>query len=90
VEWQNRNTSVGPSHEDKITFYRELMGYAAERARQGRLYAPRWPAANFREKYGHGAPYEWNRLVPLEPSRSTRNWIKHKQIAYAKRRGTAA
>jgi DNA repair protein RadD len=90
VEWQNCNTSVGPSQEDKITFYRELMGFAAERAATGRPYNARWPAINFRDRYGHWPPYNWNSLKPIEPSRSSRNWIKHKQIAYAKSRGAAA
>jgi hypothetical protein len=90
VEWQNRNTSVGPSQEDKVTFYRELKGYADERAKQGRPYARGWVGANFKDKYQHYPPNGFERHSPLPPGRATRNWIKHKQIAFAKRRGTAA
>jgi DNA repair protein RadD len=95
VEWQNRHTSVVPSHEDKVTHYRELKGFAdeqtAKRIAAGRPpYSPYWPAMNFKEMYGHSPPHSWNSFGALEPSRKTRNWIKSKQIAFAKRRGAAA
>jgi DNA repair protein RadD len=91
VEWQNRKTQIGPSENEKIAFYRELRGYADERAAAGRPYKSQWPAANFKERYGHYPPFFWNdNYGPTEPGRATRNWVKHRIIAYARRRGQAA
>jgi hypothetical protein len=79
-----------PQSGRKITFYRELKGYAGERARQGRPYARGWVGVNFKDKYNHYPPNGFERYAALSPGRATRNWIKHKQIAFAKRRGTVA
>jgi DNA repair protein RadD len=90
VEWTNRNTPIRPSQDEKITFYRELLGYAQQRAASGRPFKSGWPAANFKDRYGHFPPYSWNNYGSAEPSRATRNWVKHKLIAFAKGRGRAA
>jgi DNA repair protein RadD len=90
VEWQNRNTSVGPTQADKVAFYRELRGYAAERAREGRPLRPGWVDVNFRDKFGNYPPNGFERYGAVSPGRVTLGWIKHKQIAYAKRRGAPA
>jgi DNA repair protein RadD len=90
VEYRDRKTSVEPSQEEKVQFYRELKGYAAERAAAGRAYHPRWPAMNFKDRYGHFPPYSWDSLSPVPPSHATRNWVRHKQIKFAKGKGRAA
>jgi superfamily II DNA or RNA helicase len=47
----------------------------------------RWPDAMFRQKFGHW-PNGYDR-VAMEPSIETRNWVRSRQIAYAKAMGRA-
>jgi hypothetical protein len=66
--------------EDRLRFYRELLGYAREKG-----YKPGWASNKYREKFlvwpnAHGHP------TPLEPSPEMRSWIKSRLIAWAKRR----
>jgi hypothetical protein len=79
---------IVPDRAEKLRFFQELKGSAEERARLGRPYKPNWPDANFRSKYGHW-PNNMDHHPALPPSRAVRNWIKSKQIAFAKRRGAA-
>ena len=64
-------------------FYSELLGYAEEHS-----YSPGWAAHKFKEKFGHW-PNGYDR-VAMEPSVATRNWIRSRQIAFAKARGPPA
>jgi hypothetical protein len=71
--------------EDKQTFYSELIYIA-----QQKNYQSGWASHKYKEKFG-----VWPRglaEVPILPSIKTYNWIKHKNIAWAKRqqRGRAA
>jgi DNA repair protein RadD len=58
-------------------FFAELLGLAAERR-----YAPGWAAHQFKQKFAHW-PNGYDQ-VAMSPSVSTRNWVKSRQIAYAK------
>jgi DNA repair protein RadD len=52
-----------------------------------RGYSPKWALANYREKFG-----TWpagRNVQPAEPSPEVLAWVRHKQIAYAKRRSAA-
>ena len=63
--------------DDKQTFYSELLGYAQERG-----YNPHWASHKYREKFG-----VWPKgLVHITriPSLTTKNWVKHKNIAWVK------
>jgi superfamily II DNA or RNA helicase len=51
-------------------------------------HSPRWPDAMFRQKYGHW-PNGYDRIA-MEPSVETRNWVRSRQIAYAKAKGRVA
>jgi len=78
------------SELDRITFYRELRGYQqTARRRDGSQYNPKWPACQFRDKFGSWPPFAWNNHSPLAPTDATLRWIRHRQIAYAKRRAAA-
>jgi DNA repair protein RadD len=46
----------------------------------------KWPACQFRDKFGSWPPFAWNNHSPLAPTDATLRWIRHRQIAYAKRR----
>ena len=48
-------------------------------------YSPHWPDAMFKERFGHW-PNGYDRSVAMEPSIATRNWVRSREIAYAKRR----
>jgi DNA repair protein RadD len=60
-------------------FYSELLGLAEERE-----YSQGWAAHQFKQKFSHW-PNGYDR-VAMEPSVSTRNWVKSRQIAFAKAR----
>jgi DNA repair protein RadD len=80
VEMRSRSSAVPV---DSTIFYRELKHYAGERG-----YKAGWVAHKFRERFGCW-PNGLEHLPPLEPSRATSNWIRSKQIAYAKAQGRA-
>jgi superfamily II DNA or RNA helicase len=64
---------------EKQTFYSELIYIANERN-----YNPHWASHKYREKFG-----VWPKGlsdIPAPPTLKTMNWIRHKNIAWAKRR----
>jgi DNA repair protein RadD len=79
VEFVARQQAKPTSNADQIQFYRELKLYAERRG-----YKSGWVAHKYKEKFGHWPPREFEILNPLPPSRLTLNWIKSRQIAYAK------
>lgn len=62
-------------------FYRELRGIAVERR-----YSPKWPAVQFRERFGMWPPHSWSEGRAIEPSTATRRWVQSRLIAFAKAR----
>jgi superfamily II DNA or RNA helicase len=75
---------------DRLTFYRELRGYAAKSVtKSGQPYSPKWAAHKFREKFGFFPPWSSNDQAPIEPSDATLRWVKSRQIAYAKARAAS-
>jgi hypothetical protein len=82
---------IGPiTEEQKITFYRELRGFqTTARRKDGQPYHPRWAAAQYKDKFKSWPPWSWDGHEPLAPTLATLRWIKHRQIAYAKRRSAA-
>jgi DNA repair protein RadD len=64
---------------ERRRFYAELLGLAEERG-----YAPGWASHKFKERFGHW-PNGFDRVV-MSPSVATRNWVKSRQIAFAKAR----
>jgi hypothetical protein len=64
---------------EKQTFYSELIYIAKERN-----YNQHWASHKYREKFG-----VWPKGLTdlaLPPTLKTMNWIRHKNIAWAKRR----
>jgi superfamily II DNA or RNA helicase len=93
VEFGSNAARAGePTFTQKLTFMAELKGLAdetnAQRKRQGKpLYSTGWPAVQFKEKFGHWPDYIVKAVPPDQPSLKTRQWIKSRQIAFAKARG---
>jgi superfamily II DNA or RNA helicase len=84
VELKSRNEEVR-KFVDPVLFYRELKWIAQERSRQ-----PGWVAHSYKAKFGNFPPYRWKDAQPaIEPSLETRNWIRSRDIAYAKSRKAA-
>jgi superfamily II DNA or RNA helicase len=76
-----------PIETERITFFCELRGFhRTARKKDGSPYHPKWPQCQYKDKFGRWPDWSWNNYAPLEPSDATRRWIKHRQIAYAKRR----
>jgi len=74
----------------RLTFFRELRGFQhTARRKDGSQYNPKWPACQYREKFGSWPPFAWNNYPPLAPTDATLAWIRSRQIAYAKRRAAA-
>ena len=67
-----------PEHQQ---FYQMLLWYAEERG-----YKKGWPFMKFQDKAKVKPPYNWNYLAPIPPSLRVLNWIRSRNIAYAKRR----
>jgi superfamily II DNA or RNA helicase len=81
VELGSRKTGKRePTSAEKLAFFRELQGLKKAHYKAG------WVAAQFRNRFGHWPPLNYNELAPATPSLATRNWLKSRQIAYAKRR----
>jgi superfamily II DNA or RNA helicase len=84
------STTGAPSESDRIAFYCELRGYQhSARRKDGSQYNPKWPACQYRDKFGTWPPFSWNNYQPIEPTPATLRWIKHRQIAYAKKQRAA-
>jgi len=80
------------TYAQKLTFMAELKGLAdetnAQRKRMGKpLYAPGWPAVQFKEKFGFWPDYVVKAVPPDPPSLKTRQFVLSRQIAFAKAHG---
>jgi DNA repair protein RadD len=71
------------THEEKATFYAQLLGYAREHG-----YKDGWAANKYRDKHG-----EWPRgmrwVLPSEPSFEVASWIRAMNVRWAKSRKRA-
>lgn len=65
--------------QERMAFYLELRGLAAERG-----YKSGWAAVNFREKFGAFPPWAWNDLPAALPGLVTRRWVQSRMIAWRK------
>jgi len=63
--------------QERLAFYLELRGYAAERG-----YRPGWAANKYRERHGAFPPWGWNDAPAATPTIETRRWIKSRFIAW--------
>ena len=67
------------SDADKLFWHQALTYIARQRG-----YSPKWPTANFMQKFGHW-PAE-RTVDPALPSAEIRAWVRSRQIAYGKAR----
>jgi DNA repair protein RadD len=75
------------TEEQKLAFYRELHGHQqTARKKDGSPYHPKWAQCQYKDKFGSWPPWSWNNYTPLAPSPATLRWIKHRQIAWVRRR----
>lgn len=82
VELRRDKTQVVPE-VDRHQWHRMLTYIQQERG-----YSPKWAKANYHEKFGTWPPDDI--VEPLEPSREVLNWVRSRQIAYAKSRQRGA
>lgn len=68
-------------HDTKLVFYQELIGYA-----QGYGYKNGWAAHKYRERFGVW-PNALGHPSGRSPSVNTLNWIRSRNIAWAKSKG---
>ncbi len=82
--------AVVPTESERIAWFCELRGYqSTARKRDGSPYSNGWAAHQFKNKFGHFPPWDWNEKPAREPTLATLRWIKSRQIAWARRRGAA-
>ena len=70
--------------EEKESFFRQLKGYQKERAAQGRPISDGWVGHTYRDKFNC-----WPKGLshaPTVPGPEVRNFIKHKNIKFAKQK----
>jgi hypothetical protein len=72
------------SNEDKQRWYSMMLGYADQRG-----HNPGWAFHKYREKFGV-KPGNQFRKIALAPDEQVLNWIKSRNIAWAKSRGRLA
>ncbi|MBD2782588.1 DEAD/DEAH box helicase, partial [Xenorhabdus szentirmaii] len=75
------------TQEEKQSFYSQLKYYQNQRASQGKVFSDGWVSNTFKDKFG-----VWPRGLhdrPQELTPEVNNFIKHKQIAWAKSRKKA-
>lgn len=70
-----------PEVWEKRRFFSELLSLRKPH------HKPHWADAMFKQKFGHW-PNGYERIA-MEPSLATRNWVKSRQIAFAKSGGRA-
>ncbi|MCK6371297.1 MAG: DEAD/DEAH box helicase [Gammaproteobacteria bacterium] len=68
---------------DKMQFFLELRGFAAEKRFKGG-----WSAHKYRERFGVFPPWSWNDLPAAVPGIVTRRWVQSRYIAWRKARET--
>ena len=68
-----------PSYE---VFYGMLRHHA-----EAKGYNPMWAVHQFQAKAECRPPYEWNNQAKVPPNERVRNWIRSRQIRYAKSKG---
>jgi DNA repair protein RadD len=82
VELGSARLAVKHDPAEQIMFIAMLKGYAAERG-----YRDGWVWHKFKERFGVDANMATiRRIEPAPPDIKTRNWIKSRQIAWAKAR----
>ena len=74
-----RGKKTGMSSDEKGAFLAELKGLANERGK-----AQSWVMANYRAKTNEWPAPRNKHIPPAPPSQATRDWIKSRQIAWAK------
>ena len=74
-------SNVAPTSDAKLVFFGELKWIAQERA-----YASGWAMHKFKEKFGHRPDPSVKALDARQPSLKTKQWVKSRQIAFAKGR----
>jgi DNA repair protein RadD len=70
---------------DEEKWYRGLLFLQIEARSRGKVYKPGWAAANFPERFGHWPDRAWP-AIPVAPTIEIRNWVRSRQIAFAKAR----
>lgn len=75
--------TVRASIEEKSVFYAMLKSFAQ---RMG--YKPGFADMKFRERFGVW-PNKYKDVEPIEPDQTVKNWIRSRQIAYAKAKKSA-
>lgn len=73
-----------PKPIEKREFYNQLLGYAKMLGK-----SESWALANFREKFGEW-PHSKKNAIPCQPSPEVMSWVRSRQIAFAKRKSSAA
>lgn len=77
-------SNVAPSFADKVKFFAELRGYGAIKG-----YTAGWAKHKFKEKFHHWPDGLDDVAFPEPPSLRVKNWIRSRQIAFAKARERA-
>ena len=71
-----------PSYNDRLKFYGELKSLKKPN------YKNSWVDAMYREQFGDWPPRDWSFAAEeMPPSLATLNWVRSRQIAFAKARG---
>jgi len=84
VEFSARGAQGQTKRADRIGFYRELKHFAASRG-----YKSGWIAHKYKERFGDW-PKGLDHWSAVPPSPTTLSWIRSRQIAYAKARGSSS
>lgn len=84
VELASRPRTVEPSEPVRRNFYAELRHIATERGLKAG-----WAAHSFKARFGVFPAWSWNNDQTASPTVTTLQWVKSRQIAYARARAAS-
>jgi DNA repair protein RadD len=84
VEMVSRSKAAPYDKDERARWHGMLAAIGLQRGYK----MPSWAAANYKEKFGTWPPYG-NVVQPIAPTVEVLNWVKSRQIAYAKRTNVA-
>jgi DNA repair protein RadD len=80
----NRNRSVDAPVFDEFEFYKQLLWLLQEKRQKNPAIKDGWAAHKFKDRVGRWPPYAWKGVDALIPTPDVRQWVRSRDIAYAK------
>jgi superfamily II DNA or RNA helicase len=84
IEFVSRQAAKVVSATERQAFYQQLRAIGSARG-----YKAGWTAVQYKEKFKEWPPRSFESLPPMAPTTTVYNWVKSRQIAFAKARSAS-